>query len=73
MPQGPRGERRPADIIGCAVMTARLATGEIDETPKPKSGKTRSGEAGSKARAEQLTSQERSSIAKKAAEVRWKK
>lgn len=71
MPIGPRGEKRPADAIGCAVMVARLATGEIEETPKPKSGKTRSGKAGAAARSKKLSKEQRSSIAKKAAEKRW--
>ncbi len=31
MPKGPRGERRPADVIGAAIMVAKIATGEIDE------------------------------------------
>ena len=31
MPRGPRGERRPADTIGCAVHVARIATREITE------------------------------------------
>ena len=30
MPKGPRGEKRPADVIGAAVM-AKIATGEIEE------------------------------------------
>jgi hypothetical protein len=29
MPKGPKGERRPADIIGASVMIARIATGEV--------------------------------------------
>jgi hypothetical protein len=34
MPKGPRGERRPADVIGNAVHVMRIATGEIeDDTP----------------------------------------
>ena len=28
MPRGPRGEKRPADVIGAAVMVAKIATGE---------------------------------------------
>ena len=28
MPTGPRGEKRPADVIGAAIMVARIATGE---------------------------------------------
>ncbi len=71
MPKGPRGEKRPADVIGNAVMVARIATGEIEETIEEKSGRVRSGKAGAKARAEKLTSQERSDIARKAANARW--
>lgn len=32
MPKGPEGEKRPADVIGAAVMIARIGTGEIFET-----------------------------------------
>ena len=31
MPRGPKGERRPADVIGNAVHVMRIATGEVDE------------------------------------------
>jgi hypothetical protein len=31
MPRGPKGERRPADAIGNAIMIGRIATGEIDD------------------------------------------
>jgi len=31
MPRGPRGEKRPADVIGCAVMVAKIVTGEEPE------------------------------------------
>ena len=31
MPKGPRGEKRPADAIGRAVMIGKIATGEIIE------------------------------------------
>ena len=31
MPKGPRGEKRPADVIGAAVKVAKIATGEIEE------------------------------------------
>lgn len=71
MPSGPRGEKRPADVIGAAIMVARIATGEISETPKSPSGKTRSGKAGAQARANKLTKEERTAIAKKAAARRW--
>jgi hypothetical protein len=31
MPRGPKGEKRPADAIGAAIMVGRIATGEIEE------------------------------------------
>ena len=31
MPRGPRGEKRPADVIGNAVRIMRIATGEETE------------------------------------------
>jgi hypothetical protein len=52
MPRGPQGQKRPADVIGAAVMVARLAMGEISETLVPKSGRTRSGIAGARARSQ---------------------
>jgi hypothetical protein len=35
MPRGPKGEKRPADVIGNAVHVMRVATGEIDESTSP--------------------------------------
>jgi hypothetical protein len=29
MPRGPRGEKRPADVIGAAVMVANIATASV--------------------------------------------
>jgi hypothetical protein len=72
MPRGPQGQKRPADTIGCAVMVAKIATGEIAEEEDQRSaGKIRSGKAGAKARAEKLTVDERRNIAKRAAAARW--
>ncbi len=31
MPKGPKGEKRPADVIGAAVKVMKIATGESDE------------------------------------------
>ena len=31
MPKGPKGEKRPADVVGAAVAVARIATGEATE------------------------------------------
>ena len=71
MPKGPQGQMRPADAIGCAVMVAKLATGEITEKLTAPSGKVRSGQAGGKARAEKMTAEHRTAVAKKAAGARW--
>ena len=30
MPRDPKGEKRPADVIGTAVMVVKIATGEIE-------------------------------------------
>ena len=35
MPKGPRGEKRPADVIGNAVKVMRIATGEETEELDP--------------------------------------
>ena len=68
MPTGPRGEKRPRDAIGCAVKVAQVATGEVeDERAEPPAQQV----AGGRARAEKLTAQERSAIARKAAQARW--
>jgi len=39
MPTGPKGEKRPADVIGNAVKVMRIATGEETETLPPDDGK----------------------------------
>ena len=74
MPKGPKGEKRPADVIGNAVMIGRIATGEIDDKT-PNDGKDPAAKAmgakGGKARAAKLTPKQRSDIAKKAAQKRW--
>jgi hypothetical protein len=31
MPKGPKGEKRPADVIGNAVRVMRIATGDAEE------------------------------------------
>lgn len=69
MPRGPKGERRPGDVIGAAIMVGRIATGEIGESGSrtPKRAK------GGLARAKTLTEEQRSEIARTAAAARWKK
>ena len=71
MPKGPTGQKRPADVIGCAIMVAKIATGELPPDPiTPPKGHA-GGKRGGKARAEQLTPEKRKKIAEKAAETRW--
>jgi hypothetical protein len=31
MPKGPQGQKRPGDVIGAAIMVAKIATGEVDD------------------------------------------
>jgi hypothetical protein len=77
MPRGPKGEKRPADVIGNAVHVMRIATGEIEEATRPDDGKDPAakalGKKGGAARAKSLSSDERRAIASRAAAARWKK
>ena len=70
MPKGPDGQKRPGDIIGCAVEVAKIATGEIEDNLP--SAKRHGGKAGGPARAANLSPKRRSEIARKAANSRWK-
>jgi hypothetical protein len=79
MPTGPKGQKRPADAIARAVKIGRIATGEIEDdirTPEAE-GKDPAavsmGKRGGKARAENMTPERRTEIAKKAARKRWSK
>jgi hypothetical protein len=38
MPRGPKGEKRPADVIGNAVHVMKVSTGEIDDITTCTSG-----------------------------------
>jgi hypothetical protein len=76
MPRGAKGEKRPADVIGAAVMVGKIATGEISDLTT-EDGKNAAavalGRMGGKARAEGLSARRRKEIAKKAAAKRWSK
>lgn len=73
MPKGPRGEKRPADAIGLAVLVGKIATGEVEDTVENKPTARKIGKAGGKARAKVLTPEQRMEIARVAADARWKK
>ena len=77
MPRGPKGEKRPVDVIGNAVHVMRVATGEIAESFPADDGKNKAaqelGRLGGKARAKGMSAKKRKQIAKKAAQSRWGK
>jgi hypothetical protein len=62
MPRDPRGEKRPADVIGAAVMAAKIAT----ENSKNESATAELGRKGGKARSARRVAE----IARKGAQSR---
>ena len=77
MPTGPKGEKRPADVIGNAVKVMRIATGDEPEDFGPDDGKNKAaqelGRKGGQKRAEAMSAERRAEIAKEAAKKRWSK
>lgn len=77
MPTGPKGQKRPADVIGNAVRVMQIATGEIEEPVEVDDGKDPAakalGKKGGTARAASMTPERRAEIAKTAAAKRWGK
>lgn len=75
MPKGPKGQKRPADVIGNAIKVARIATGEESEDYGADDGKDKAaqslGKRGGEARAKSLSGRRKAEIAKKAAAARW--
>jgi hypothetical protein len=76
MPIGPKGQKRPADVISNAVKVMRIATGEetatLTEDGKNKAAVTL-GRMGGRARASKLGKARRTEIARAAAKSRWSK
>ena len=75
MPKGPQGQKRPADVIGAAVMVAKIATGEVEDSKRDPGTEAnrKGGLKGGAARARTLSATKRSEIAKAGANARWKK
>jgi hypothetical protein len=73
MPKGPQGQKRPADVIGAAILVGKIATGEAEESGLKTPKRAKGGKKGGKARARALTPEQRSAIATAAASARWKK
>ena len=77
MPTGPKGQKRPVDVIGNAIRVAQIATGEAEEEYDAKPEKDEAaaalGRKGGRARAERLAPEMRALVASKAAKARWSK
>lgn len=72
MPKGPKGQKRPADVIANAVRVMQIATGEIEEAAPKESAAAELGRKGGTARAKAMTAERRAEIARKAAAKRWR-
>jgi hypothetical protein len=83
MPRGPKGEKRPADVIGAAVKVMKIATGQEEEQigrpedegkdPAAVALGRKGGRKGGKARWANLSPEQRSEAASLAAQSRWRK
>ena len=51
MPKGSRGEKRPADVIGAAILVGRIATGDAEDKPSKAPNRAKGGKAGGASRA----------------------
>ena len=71
MAKNPKTPRRPRDVSQLAKRIVDITTGEeTDDIPEPTPEEERAAKGGA-ARAAKLTPEERSAIAKKAAQARW--
>jgi hypothetical protein len=77
MPKGPKGQKRPADVVSNAVKVMKIATGEEAEEFDGSDGKDPAAQAmgrkGGKARAKKLSAVDRKEISRKAAATRWRR
>ena len=74
MPTGPKGQKRPADVVSNAVHVMKVLTGEAEDRPAD-DGKDPAAKAlgakGGNARAAKMSPERRAEIAKNAAVSRW--
>lgn len=74
MPKGPQGQKRPADVVGNAIKVARISVGDEPDDREDVlalSPAQQLGQAGGKARAKNLSAEQRAEAARKAAQKRW--
>ena len=77
MTKGPNGQKRPGDVIGAAIMVAKIATGEIADSQAVGASSEMStlgrkgGLKGGQVRAARLPAERRAEIARAAAAARW--
>jgi hypothetical protein len=55
MPKGPKGERRPAGVIGAAILVGRIATGDAEDKPYKAPNRAKGGRKGDAAQASTMT------------------
>ena len=76
MVRSPKGQKRPADVIGNAVKVMKIAVGEETDDAPTDDGKNKAaqelGRMGGNARAKGMSAKRRKEIAVKAARSRWK-
>jgi len=68
MPRGPKGERRPADVIGNAVHVMPSPEDEGKSAAAVELGRL-----GGRARAKKMSKKQRTAAARNAAKARWKR
>lgn len=73
MPKGPKGEKRPADVIGAAILVGRIATGDAEDKKGKAPGRAKGGRAGGLARAKSTDSETRAETGRRAAKARWER
>ena len=77
MPRGPKGEKRPGDVIRNPNKVAHIATieatGEFEGPPEKNATAIELGRRGGRKRADTMSAERRAEITKKAAAKRWAK
>ena len=73
MPKGPKGEKRPADVIGNAVKVMRIAVGDESDVAPAQTPAKDFASLGGRARSASLSPERKKEIAQKAAASRWKR